>query len=230
MSSIYIIDYYSNNLESVIHKSSTISKIIFLILVLISILLTKSLFKLLLIIFVIITLIKVAKLPILKILSWSLFLVFFASLFAISQISYGLLPLQTILRAFCASSLMFLIICTTPYPRIFSVFNKISTTLASIMFLSYRFFFLLLDEMEVKLKILKVRGGYSGSLLKRMKNIGMLIGSLFISSIEKSERIYNILRIRGFKGKIYSFEEHKFRLSDLFLVIIGIIIFLVIFI
>ncbi|MDI6826722.1 MAG: energy-coupling factor transporter transmembrane component T [Candidatus Aenigmarchaeota archaeon] len=230
MSSIYLIDYYSNSIDSIIHRSSIISKLIFLVLVLSSILLTKSLINLLFIVSTIFILIIVAKLPFLKILKWSLFLVFFASLFAVSQIGYGLLPIQTTLKAMSASLLMLLIICTTPYPEIFSIFNRISTTLASIMFLSYRFFFLLLDEIEMKLKAIKIRGGYSGSLIKRMKNIGMLIGSLFILSIEKSERIYNILRIRGFKGKVYCFREHEFAPRDLLLIGIGLIILLGMFV
>lgn len=229
MSSIYLIDYYSNSIDSIIHRSSIISKLIFLVLVLSSILLAKSLINLLFIASTIIILIILAKLPFFKILKWSLFIVFFASLFAVSQIGYGLLPIQTILKALSASLLMLLIICTTPYPEIFSIFNGISTTLASIMFLSYRFFFLLLGEIEMKLSIMKVRGGYSSSLIKRMENIGMLIGSLFISSIEKSERIYNILRIRGFKGRVYYFGEHKFTPRDLLLIGVGSIVLLVMF-
>ena len=95
------------------------------------------------------------------------------------------------------------------------------------MFLSYRFFFLLIDEVEMKLKCMKVRGGYSGGIIKKIKNIGSLIGYLLVSSIEKSERIYNALKVRGFRGKIYSLSESKIGIRDFPLIAVGAIAWLV---
>jgi len=227
MSSIYLIDYYSNNIDSPIHKISPISKLLFFLLILLSILFSNRVQHLLILIAIIVSLILIAKLPLLKILKWSLYLAFFASIFAISQIGYGILPILTFLKAESAALLALFIVCTTPYPKIFSMVNKISTTLASTMFLSYRFFFLLIDEVEMKLKCMKVRGGYSGGIIKKIKNIGSLIGYLLVSSIEKSERIYNALKVRGFRGRIYSLSESKIGIRDSPLIAVGAIAWLV---
>ena len=224
MSSIYLIDHYSNSIKSIVHGSSVRSKLLFLFLTLTAILLSKSVYDLVLIILVELLLIKVANLPLIKLFRWSLYAGFFASLFAMSQLGHGYLPLQTLLKAEGASLLILLIICTTPYTMLFSLFNNISTTLASTMFLTYRFFFLMVDEMETKIKILKIRGGYSGGIVKTMKNLGMVMGQTFITCIDKSQRIYSILSVRGFAGKVFSLKKDRFRLLDSIIITAGVLI------
>lgn len=224
MSSIYLIDYYSNTIKSVIHRVTVVSKTIFLLLVLLSIVVSKSFSSLFLILFIIIVLIMMAKLPVLKILKWSLYPAFFASLFAISQIQYGLLPLQTMLRAIDAVLLTLLIVCTTPYPAFFSLVSRVSIILANVFFTAYRYFFLVVDEIQTKIRVMKVRGGYIGGPIKILKNIGLLIGRLFIHSIERSERLYDIMVVRGYQGVVFSRISLKFGLADLLFIAIGIVI------
>lgn len=230
MSSIYLVDYYSNTIKSVIHQITVIPKIIFLLFVLFSVVISKSLFDLLLIFFVIVFLIVIAQLPFLKILKWSLYPAFFASLFAISQIQYGLLPLQTMLKAIDAACLVLFVICTTPYPALFSLFGKISTLLANVFFMTYRFFFLIIDEIQTKIMMLKIRGGYAGGPIQTLKNIGSTIGRLFIHSIERSEKLYDIMITRGYRGVMFSRTSFRFRLFDLLFIGFGALIFLVIII
>ena len=221
MSSIYLIDYYSNSIESVLHKASPVSKIVFLFLILISIISSKSIFSLLVIFSVISFLIILAKLPFFRILTWSFYPAFFTSLFAVSQFEYGLLPLQTMFRAVSAALSMIFLACTTSYPALFSLFGRISSFLANIFFLTYRYFFLLIDSIQVKLRLMRIRGGYRGGLVRTLKNIGRLLGLIFVFSIEKSERFYNILAVRGYKGIISSKRKYSFHFFDLILVIIG---------
>ena len=147
----------------------------------------------------------------------------FSSIFALSQLSYGILPIVSIIKAEDAALTMLLIVTTTPYTRIFSLFQRFSTTLTSVLFLTYRFFFLLIESVETKMKVLRVRGGYSGNLLKKLKNVGMVVGQVFITSIDDVEKVYRILMLRGFKGKIYTLKEERFRKEDLLLIFISLL-------
>jgi cobalt/nickel transport system permease protein len=226
MSEIYLIDYYSNTIQSILHRLAPQTKVIFLLLVLFSIILSKSILILFLILWLIIFLILVAKLPLLKILKWSLYPAFFALLFIISQIQYGFLPFITLFRAIDAALCLLLIFCTTPYPTIFSLFSKISRPLANLFFLTYHYFFLIIDEIQIKLKVMKIRGGYAAPS-KILKNLAFVIGHFLIHSLEKSKRLYDILLIRGFRGVMFSRLSYKFKLADLIFIGLGIFIFFV---
>jgi len=221
MSSIYLIDYFANTIKSPMHQRTVISKLIFLLLILFSIVISESILILIFVFLTIIALLIAAKLPFLKILKWSVYPAFFASLFALSQIGFGLLPLQTILRAIDAAVLALLIVCTTPYPNLFSLFSKISVILSNVFFLAYRSFFLIIDELQTKIRILKLRGGYAGGPFRTLKNISAVIGQTLIYSAEKSEIIYNLLTVRGYQGIIFSKIKYKFKTLDLILIALG---------
>ncbi|MEM3062613.1 MAG: energy-coupling factor transporter transmembrane component T [Nitrososphaerota archaeon] len=229
MNSIYLIDYYSNLGKSSIHKLTIISKVIFFFCILFSIILSKTFSHLFFILFLIIFLIVLAQLPFLKILKWSLYPTFFAFLFAVSQINYGLLPFQTMLRALNAALLMLFMICTTPYPTLFNLIGRLSPFLASVFFMTYRYFFLIISEIQTKIKLMRIRGGYAGGIFMILKNLGQVIGHILIHFVEKSERLYNLMLIRGYRGKMFSKISYQFRILDLLFVMAGILIFLSLF-
>lgn len=226
MNEIYLIDYYSNNIRSLFHQRPALTKLFFLLLILLSIVISKSVFDLVLIFFTIIALIILAQLPFFKIFKWSLYPVFFALIFAVSQIKFGLLPLKTILKALDATLLMFFIFCTTPYPVFVSLILKISPILANTFFFTYRYFFLIISGIQTKFKVMRIRGGFSGGVLRTLKNIGLVIGSLFLSSIEKSQIVYEALIRRGFRGKFFIKESYQLKPFDFFFILMGLIIFI----
>ncbi len=221
MSSIYLIDYYSNGIESFVHQRTTPAKIIFLLLILSSIVISHSLSFLIAILFLIIILIFLSRLSFAKLIKWALYPAFFAAIFALSQIKNPSLSLQTMLRATDAALLCLLIICTTPYPKIFSLISKVSPFLANIFFLTYQFIFLLIDGIEVRVKMMRIRGGYSGGIMRSLKNVGLTISHFLIHSVEKSERFYNFLIARGFRGAIHTRIDYRFNFLDLLLIGIG---------
>ena len=229
MSSIYLIDYYANSLKSDLHQMNNKTKFIFFLLFLFSILFTPSLSDLFFIFLIIFILILLAHLPLLKIFLWSIYPLFFAALFALSQIKFGLLPLKTLFRAWDASLLMLLLIYTTPYPLFFSFLKKISSPLASVFFLSYRYFFLIIDEIQRRNQMMKIRGGYQGGIKKSLKNIGVLIANLLIFTFQKGEKLYQLLLVRGYRGKMFSRRDFKMGIKDFFLIGVGLSIFLMVF-
>jgi len=227
MSSIYLVDYYSTSVKSFFHATTPIAKIVFLFTVLFSIIICQSLGWLVAILFLLFFLAFLAKLPVFRIFKWALLPVFFSLFFALSQIGFGKLPYITIFRAYDSAVLLLFVAATTPYNSLFSVFGKISPFLSNLIFIAYRFLFLIADEAETKFKMLKIRGGYSGGLAQTLKNISFMLGKIFIHSFEKGEQIYKLLLARGYKGIVVSRADDKFRINDFILVFIAIFIFLI---
>ncbi|MDD3149535.1 MAG: CbiQ family ECF transporter T component [Candidatus Gastranaerophilales bacterium] len=89
---------------------------------------------------------------------------------------------------------------TTPYNKVFEVFGKfLPNKLVKIFFLSYRSIFILTEILENIFTAIKLRGGID--FKKPFKAINILknvIGFLIITSIEKSEKMYEGLKLRGF--------------------------------
>ena len=203
MGTIYLVDYYANNLKSHMHKASVTMKLLTTAIAVLLIITTHSVTLLIIDFALTLIFIGFSNLPVLRILRWSLYPAFFASFFAISQLPYSLItPLITIFRAVDAALVMLLLINTTPYPQIFFMLSKISRTLGNIAFLTYRFFFIFIEQAEKRFTTLKVRGGLAGGLTRTIKNISHFIGSLFLVFVDISEETYYATKTRGYSGII----------------------------
>lgn len=222
MSSIYLIDYYANRKEGFFQKSSVYFKLGFFLFFILSIVFSKSLSFLFLVLFFIYCLSFLIKLPVLKMFKWALYPTFFSLIFALSQWGVGNLPYQTVLRAFSSASVALFFSLITPSHQTFGVICKISPFLGTILFLTYRYLFVLVDKIENKLIFLKKRGGNK----KKIKTISFLIGFFIVDLINRSERIYQILKIRGFRGVIHSEVNFFLNFSGLLIFVFGLFFFL----
>jgi cobalt/nickel transport system permease protein len=228
---IYLIDHYANNLSSPMHKASTLSKLISAIVALGITIFTNSALALMSEFLIILTFIAAAKLPMSRLVSWALYPAFFASLFALSQIPYSLvLPIITIFKAINAALIMLFLISTTPYPELFSILGTPSKTLGNVAFLTYRFFFLFIEQTGERFKIMKARGGLAGNWKTKITNLAHFIGMLFVSSFETSENMYAAMKTRGYSGSISYRKKlrRKFSKQDLMPIAFALCIFAIV--
>jgi cobalt/nickel transport system permease protein len=65
----------------------------------------------------------------------------------------------------------------------------------------YRYFFVLVDELEKMLRAVKLRS-FKNNRFKTFSILANIVGVLFIRSYERSERVYNAMSMRGFDGEI----------------------------
>lgn len=224
-SEIYLIDYYANNIKSKIHSSSIISKFIFVLVLLSAIIFSTSNFKLVLYILLVISLMYIAKLPVKKLLKWSIYPLIFSLVFAISQLFYSYeLAATTMLRASSSILMMIFFTTTTGFNQIFEYVP--SRTLRNSLFLTYRFFFISVDTFNQKIKISKLRGLSDAKLNRKMRATAQIVAYSFIEIIEKAERVYKILEIRGFNKKIAIPKKVGLSVNDyiIFLSLLGVII------
>ena len=97
-----------------------------------------------------------------------------------------------------------LLVATTPFPELLKGMRAlhIPDILVTIVSFTYRYLFVLVDE-AIRLQTARDAraAGSGGTVLWRAKVLGGMIGSLFIRSYERSERIYQAMLSRGYAGQ-----------------------------
>ena len=163
-----------------------------------------------------------SKIPVL----FSAFMVFFAY---ILNMDFGY---QKYVIIFLKSFEAILIVSTFntmfSFSKVITGFKKIGllSVLADMVFLTYRYFDVISKELESMEKALISKGFKRGRGFwewNTMKILGYLVGSLFIRSAERSERVYNAMLSRGYSGKLVLKEEESLFASNL-IFIAGILI------
>jgi len=66
-----------------------------------------------------------------------------------------------------------------------------------------------------------------GGRLRQIRTVGNMIGTLFIRSYERGERVYAAMMARGFDGQTRTLENHAFGQRDLlFALALGLVLVL----
>jgi cobalt/nickel transport system permease protein len=166
---------------------------------------------------VVLLLIVVARLPLAKILPLSFYPIVFALVFAFSSYNGNwAFFFAVLLKVVVAASTMLLLVSTTPYPRIFGSLGRVvPSAITAALFLIYRSVFILLDTLESLQTTMRLRGGFSWRRpVRTLSSLTRNLGYLLIKAVDTSERMYEIMELRGFDGKIrYRPPETQAQLS-----------------
>jgi cobalt/nickel transport system permease protein len=106
---------------------------------------------------------------------------------------------------------------TTPFLEIVRAMQRLGlpAVLSSTILLMYRYLFVLVDEAQ---RLMRARDARTGdaprgtrgrSLRWRAQVTGYLIGTLFLRTLERGERIYQAMLARGYDGEIRSLATNK---------------------
>ncbi len=221
------IDYVAIYGNSKFHNITSSAKVIFTCLVLTSIIISQSLIVQIALLGLLLSLYKVANLS-LRIARLAIYPAIFAIIFAVLVSRQGLdYSLYIMLKAVNAALTMILLITTTPYVEVFAVMSKVlPDLLVDVFFMTYRSFFILLDRINSLLKAVKVKGGYHPlRVFLNIRTIAAVLGTLILHALDMSERMYKILELRGYSGKIpieANMKIHK--KDDYFLLSLGLIV------
>lgn len=126
------------------------------------------------------------------------------------------------LRSWLSVQAAILLSATTPFPDLIHALRhlKIPSILVSIISFMYRYLFVLAEEAK---RLLRARSSRSaklshrkggGSLAWNAKTSGSLVGQLFLRSLERSERIYQAMQSRGFRGNLLTLNPHLMGITD----------------
>lgn len=78
----------------------------------------------------------------------------------------------------------------------------------------YRYIFILIDE-TMRMKQARDSRNFGGKRLWQMRTIGNMVGTLFIRSYERGERVYSAMVARGFDGNVRTLNHLHLRPSDI---------------
>lgn len=208
---LYLLDYLSVNKTSLIHRLHPITKIAMAMFLISLVFYFKNIRFLLSIYLFLNFIILVARLPWHKIFIFSLYPLLFLILFIFAMPAISMAGfLIILLKVISITTTMILLFATTPYPCVFGYLGKVLPVfLVSILFLTYRSIFIILSIFkEVKIGFYLRAGFVPRRPIRSLKNISKAFGYLVIRAIDESQAMYEIMRLRGFKGKINHMGIH----------------------
>lgn len=104
---------------------------------------------------------------------------------------------------------------TTPFNVILSALESLKAPhlLIDILSFMYRYIFTLIDRV-MKMERARVSRSYGRLGLKQMSAVGNMLGSLFVHTYERGERIYMAMVARGFDGQALARSEFSVTVYD----------------
>jgi len=202
------LDYLAVEGKSFLHRLSPKLKIIGMIFILSAIVTVRNLPGLFLLYLFLLGLYLMARAP-MRIFPLTLYPLIFAFLFIFLSGFQLFFILLIFLKVLCGSTGVVLLLATTPYPSIFSVLGRVlPSSFVMALFLTYRSVFILLSVLEETQHALYLRGGVQWRHPWRsLTNISNAFGHLIIKGIDASEKMYESMLLRGFKGEIHYRRE-----------------------
>lgn len=128
----------------------------------------------------------------------------------------------TLTKAWLSTLGLILLSATTPFPQLLKGLERLGIPRVMVMTLSftYRYIFVLVDEAIRMQRARESRSVAASHLFSRrwlwqIKALGGMIGTLFIRSYERGERVYKAMLARSFDGEIRTLNELRFSPTDL---------------
>jgi len=138
--------------------------------------------------------------------------------FGFFKITYSafLIFLNLLVKSWLCVLAMITLTSTTTFSKLLNGFQRLKVPKVFVMILSfmYRYIFVLGGELAQMRRARDART-FNPSWTQSVKTAGCMIGTLFIRSYEKGERIYTAMRSRGFNGEIRLIHEFKARRADI---------------
>ena len=121
-----------------------------------------------------------------------------------------LLILDIILKAISATSAMYLVTLSTPAGEIIAMLKKLHLPgiFIELMYLTYRYIFILSDEVHKMRNAGISRLGYI-NYRTSCKSFSMMLGNLLIVSLKNSRNYYNAMEARCYNGSLGFYNERK---------------------
>ena len=128
----------------------------------------------------------------------------------------GLLILaNVVVKAWLSILSLILLSATTKFTELLKGLRQLGVPKIIVLILSfmYRYVFVLVDEV-MRMRRARDSRNFGGSRLHQLRTIGNMIGTLFIRSYERGERIYAAMLSRGFDSNVRSLRQLNFKRVD----------------
>ncbi|MGB5218434.1 MAG: cobalt ECF transporter T component CbiQ [Smithella sp.] len=150
------------------------------------------------------------------------------SIFNGLTISAGWLSFISILIKFTLTvSTALLLVATTSFPGVCHALSQLglpSIFVSQLLFL-YRYIFVLMEET---MRIVRARNMRSfGERGKGIKIFIRLVGTLFLRTVERAERVYNAMLCRGFQGDMPTLKRFQIKSGDVVFAVSAVVLLFV---
>jgi cobalt/nickel transport system permease protein len=129
--------------------------------------------------------------------------------------------ISIVVRSWLSVQMAILLAGTTRFPDLMHALRhlRVPSIMVAIVSFMYRYLAVLVDETTRLLRARDARSarqetGHGGTVMWRARVAGNMAGQLFLRSYERSDRIYNAMLARGFRGEFHSLNPHVMRQSD----------------
>ena len=124
--------------------------------------------------------------------------------------------LNILAKAWLSILSLILLTATTRFSHLLKGMEQLRLPRIMVMILSfmYRYIFVLVDEV-MRMKQARDSRNLGGGRLRQIRTVGNMIGTLFIRSYERGERVYAAMMARGFDGQTRTLEKPGFGQRDL---------------
>jgi cobalt/nickel transport system permease protein len=122
-----------------------------------------------------------------------------------------------VIKAWLSVTVSGLLVATTPFPNLLRALHslRVPSVLVSTISFMYRYLFVLVDEAQRLHTARESRSaGQGGTVVWRARVLGGMVGSLFIRSYERSERIYAAMLSRGYAGEVRVLSTLRWQSQD----------------
>lgn len=144
----------------------------------------------------------------------------------------GLLRFVSIvIRSWLSVQMAILLVAVTEFPKIIHALThlRVPAIITVIISFLYRYLFVLTDEVMRMLRARQARSAAApgirpgGGVAWRARIAGNMAGQLFLRSYERSDRIYNAMLSRGYKGELMTLHPHHYHRSDVLIGVLSIV-------
>jgi len=189
--------------DSALHRIGAPAKLVAFTLVLSAVLVTTNVLVIVALALSLIAVVVGLRLPARTLLGFAAYPAIFAALFALATTAGWLGVVLVVGKALCAALAAVLLTFTTPYPHIFAPIQRVlPAILGDSALMTYRSLFLLLDRMDKTLTSVRLRAGRPRSLTSGARMATTALGGVLFYSIDLSQRTYDVMRLRGYEGRL----------------------------
>lgn len=145
----------------------------------------------------------------------------FALVFAASSAPSLLVGAVIVLKAVTAALAAVIVVLTTPYPQVFAPVQRIVPSIVGdALLMTYRSTFLLLEKFGNLMRAVRLRSGLTaGHPVRAARATTSALGGLLLYSFDLSQRDYDVMRLRGYEGRLRAPLPHgESRVLDVLLV------------
>ena len=201
---IAVVDESATLGTSPLHQTSPIAKLAAFACVLVAVVANANVLIISGIALTLVAVVVAWRLPGKSIAAFAAYPAFFALIFALSTASGPLAGALVVAKAVTAALAAIVLIFTTPYPQVFAPLQRVMPgVVGDAMLMTYRSLFLLLEKFQHLRIAVRLRSGLSRrKLIRSARATTSALGGLLLYAFDLSQRDYDIMRLRGYEGRL----------------------------